>query len=111
MSDATLIDGFIAWGAELAAATRSSSLSINVEICAPTANPAAKIDIESSELLARITIWSDGNFHAEAIDASTSATVLSRHGLATARTTFDEDFNDILNLFAIIRPSRADDRL
>lgn len=97
-------------GAKLAAAARSPSLSIDVKICAPTSNPAAKIDIESSELLARITMWSDGNFHAEAIDASTSAAVLSCHGRATARRTFDEDFSDILNLFAIERPSRADDR-
>ncbi|MBB3559928.1 hypothetical protein FHX06_001239 [Rhizobium sp. BK512] len=101
MSDATLIDSFIAWGARLAAATRSSALSIHVEVCTPTPNPAAKIDIENSELIARITMWSDGNFHAEAIDAATSSTVVSRHGHAVASAAFGEEFNDILKLFAI----------
>lgn len=101
MSDATLIDGFIAWGARLAAATRSSNFGIDVEVCTPTPNPAAKIDIESSELLARITLWSDGNFHAEAIDATTSSMVVSRHGHAVASAAFGEEFSDILKLFAI----------
>ncbi|WP_143535823.1 MULTISPECIES: immunity protein TriTu family protein [unclassified Rhizobium] len=100
MPDAPLIDGFIAWGTRLAA-TPSSSLSIDVEVCTPTSNPAAKIDFESSELFGRITLWSDGNFYAEAIDAATSATILSLHGHAAASATFGEEFSDILKLFAI----------
>jgi hypothetical protein len=103
MSEATVIDRFIAWGAKLAAASSSSSLSINVEVCTPTPNPAAKVDIESAELLARITLWADGNFHAEAIDAATSATVVSRHGHAAVSATFNEEFSDILELFATCR--------
>jgi len=46
-------------------------------------------------------MWSDGNFHAEAIDAATSSTVVSRHGHAVASAAFGEEFNDILKLFAI----------
>jgi hypothetical protein len=67
----------------------------------PTPNTAAKIDIESSELLARITSWSDGSFHAEAIDAATASTVVSRHGHAVASAAFGEEFSDILKMFAI----------
>jgi hypothetical protein len=100
MSDTILIYEFKAWGDKLAAA-RPSSLSIDVEICAPTANPAAKIDIESSDLLARITLWSDGNFYLEAVDAAASATVLSRHGCKQPSATFGEEFSDILKLFPI----------
>ncbi|MGR9217006.1 immunity protein TriTu family protein [Rhizobium leguminosarum] len=64
------------------------------------------MDFESSEILARITFWGDGSFHAEAIDPGTSTTILSRHGQALTNRAFSEEFRDVLNLVAINSPSR-----
>lgn len=101
MSDTTLIQDFIAWGAELTAGSRSPNVSINAEICTPTANSAAKIDFENSKFLARATLWSDGDFYAEAVDAATAATIISEHGHVAAGVDFGEEFSDILKLFEI----------
>ncbi|MGR9448580.1 immunity protein TriTu family protein [Rhizobium leguminosarum] len=105
MSEIALLDKFVAWVKELAEKARSASLSVNFEICPPTLNPAAKVDFESSEILARITFWGDGSFHAEAIDPGTSTTILSRHGQALTNRAFSEEFRDVLNLVAINSPS------
>lgn len=95
------IDRFIAWGTRLAATARSSSLNILVEACAPTLNPAARIDFENSKFLGRITLWSDGDFYAEALDATTAATIISEHGRLAAGVNFGEEFSGILKFFAI----------
>jgi len=83
---------------------------ILVEACIPTENPAAKIDFENSGFLARITLWSDGSFHAEAIKVETAETILGRHGCTLSATAFGKEFSDILDLFEISEPHRRADR-
>jgi len=103
------IDRFIAWGRELAA-TSASGVRILVEACIPTENSAAKIDFENSGFLARITLWSDGSFYAEAINAETAETILGRHGCSLSTTSFGKEFSDILDLFEISEPNSHADR-
>jgi hypothetical protein len=97
MTGSILLDMFVDWGRGVAAEARSSSLIADLEICVPTTNPAAKLNLEGRNLLARITYWADGSFYAEAIDAATSAQVLSRHGLPLSARAFDEEFKDVLD--------------
>jgi hypothetical protein len=99
MSNATLIHDFIAWGAKLTAGSRFPDVSISAEICTPTENSAAKIDFDNSKFLARVTLWSDGDFYAEAVDEATAATIISEHGHVAAGVDFGEEFSDILKLF------------
>ncbi|MDI6029115.1 hypothetical protein QBK99_23365 [Corticibacterium sp. UT-5YL-CI-8] len=100
MSDTDLLERFITWGKELVAGASSSSMSIELEVGAPTDNPAARLDFESAEICARITFWSDRSFVLEALDAETSAQLLFRLGRAPTSSVFNEEFSDILRLVA-----------
>jgi hypothetical protein len=101
MPESSAIDRIVQWGAALEAKARSDEVIVAAEACAPTPNPAARVDFENSSLLARITLWSDGSFHAEAIDAGTSGAIISRHGHLSPSVSFDDEFADILTLFDI----------
>jgi hypothetical protein len=101
MSESSTINRIVEWGAALEAKARSHEVIVEAGACAPTPNPAARVDFENSRLFARITLWSDGSFHAEAIDAVTSAAIMSRHGHVSPSASFDDEFADILTLLDI----------
>jgi hypothetical protein len=102
MSDPTLLKQFLAWGFALAELPNMNS-EIEIEVCIPTDNPAARIDFGSDEFLGRITLWSDGSFFVEALRIEIEEYVVMRHGVAAACPNFDQEFEDMLHLFRTIR--------
>ncbi|WP_185830012.1 immunity protein TriTu family protein [Stenotrophomonas maltophilia] len=52
------LNTFLAWAAPHGIATR----------CPPTANPAGRLDIDTAQVIARITYWSSGECDAEILD-------------------------------------------
>lgn len=92
MSDTKLLHGFVAWANQVIERIRSKSITVEVELCAPSSNQAAILHIDGEDFAARITFWADGSYYAEALDTATAATTFSRHGQQSEISAFDAEF-------------------
>jgi hypothetical protein len=97
MADPNLLDAFTAWARSLAQRIPSQVSNVTVEICAPTSNPAVIAHFDVEEILARITFWADGSYHAEALDYATGDTTFSRHDELHDVDEIAGEFEDLLS--------------
>jgi hypothetical protein len=92
---------FLDWARQLPALESQELLDVRVAEGVSSANPAARIDIDTPTMVARITCWESGDYDAEVIDLETERTLYSCHGVLRAGQPIAEHFSPFLKVLGI----------
>lgn len=91
MSQQFTLADFVSWAeTELRDHYPQSSLTI----CEPSSNSAAFIEIDTNEVVSRLTFWTSGGVSAEVLSATTSEQIYSADGKVNSREDFGGFFSD-----------------
>jgi hypothetical protein len=98
MNDLVNLSVFIAWAKDFSKTEEGRRLHAEITISPPSGNPSARLGVCSSSALG-ITSWSDGSYHAEALDLSTGKSAL-RSRVLSRITSFFRFFFQVLRSYA-----------
>jgi hypothetical protein len=94
-----MIEEFIDWAQEKRPILEGQGISVGTTLSPPSANPAARMDLDTATALARITLWTDGSCHMEVIDLE-GETIFDRHLKLSSPVNFDLETVEFLKLLA-----------
>jgi hypothetical protein len=95
-----MIEEFIDWVQEKRPLLEGQGISVATTLSPPSANPSARMDLDTAKAIARITLWADGSFHMEAIDVERENTIFERHSMLSSPVNFDLETVEFLKLLA-----------
>ncbi|TBR40597.1 hypothetical protein EYV96_10710 [Dyella terrae] len=58
----------------------------------PSSNPSAYVDIDAPNVVARITFWNSGDYHAEVLSKGTGDNIYASLGHFESNVSLDDEF-------------------
>lgn len=97
---------FCDWAGSIVGALSKIGATVNVTVGEASDNPSARLDVDTSCAIARITCWESGDYDAEIIDIKSEQYLYTDRGRLTIQTSLSDQFQrffEILNKAASIQ--------
>jgi hypothetical protein len=92
-----MLDDFLTWAQSLRQDSALTNATLEVALNAPCDNRSARLDIETSARLGRITLWQSREFFAEVLDIASEETVFQQYGVVEHPHDFHATFSGFLS--------------
>jgi hypothetical protein len=89
-----MLNKFIDWATKIANKSAGKDAVAWVTESEISSNPSARLDIDTSAAVARITCWESGDYDAEIIHLESGRTIFSIHGNLQPELDFSGTFAD-----------------
>lgn len=99
----TMLNNFVVWATQKVGELNNVGAHVTVTRGAMSPNPAARMDIDTQDALARITFWDDGNAVAEVIALDSDETKYTRRFTLASPSEFDAAFSEFFSFLGLRR--------
>jgi hypothetical protein len=90
-----MMNEFVSWANSVASLGEDKkALSLKITASPVSDNPSARLDVETSDAIARITCWDSGDYYAEIISISSEKYLYQLNGNLTADKSISDEFQD-----------------
>ncbi|WP_307590745.1 immunity protein TriTu family protein [Variovorax boronicumulans] len=98
-----MLDRFIGWAHAVQAAQTRAHENVEARLTEsePSANPSARLDVDTPTAVGRITCWDSGDYDAEAIDLQTERSLYTDRGTLREGEEMSKKFSPFFKALGI----------